>query len=260
MTKRLFSLLRVKSQFAGRKQLGASMVESILVTPALLMLGAGILHLALLAQAKSNLEYAALMAARIGSSTPSFGFSAGGGNQMEAEVIARMTASDPRNATPLRCPSRLVRLCIVRPDDGAFNDHSLPNLTPGSDTIPNENLPYLSQDLGAQSGLSIQDANIFHLKVVYLFDSNVPFMNTHQSANTFYDNPHGVGQMGDVGNVERCRGVAGSAGTWISSDAVVTMQTPALRNNLMTAYLAVRDGNGGLVCPDFEGTPFHVVP
>lgn len=253
MTKRLFSLRQVKGQFSGRWQLGASMVESILVTPVLLMLGAGILHLALLAQAKSNLEYAALMAARIGASTPNFGISQGA-NLMASEVIKRMIASDPRNAEF----SSLVRFCIVRPDNAAFNDHSRTDLVPGSDAIQNENLPYLSQNLGVQSNISIQDANIFHLRVIYLYDSYVPFMNTHQSANTFYDNPHGVGQMGEIGDDPGRSSVNGSTGTWISADAVVTMQTPALRNNLTSGYFAVNDVNGRTLCPDFIDTPFHV--
>ena len=52
-----------------KKVSGASIIETMLVFPIILFLGFGVVHLGLIFQAQSNLEYAALMAARVGAST-----------------------------------------------------------------------------------------------------------------------------------------------------------------------------------------------
>lgn len=258
MIKQLFSLQRAKLRRSSVNERGVSVVQSMLVLPVLLMMGAGILHVGLIAQAKSNLEYAALMAARIGASTPNFGVSATGENLMKEEIIKRMVASDARNSEYLGYGGGIVRVCILRPDDAAFNDHQRTDLVPGSDAIPNDNLPVLSQNLGAQSGISIQDANILHLRVMYLFDSNVPFMNTRQSTHPVFTDSHMEGHFGTpVGDSPGRRDDSGTVGTWLKSDAVVVMQSPALRNAITTPYIATRgadingDGEGDPICPDF---------
>src|SRR3990167_3895139 len=49
-----------------KKQLGLSMIETVMYFPVLMLIGLGVVHLGLVYQAKANLEYAALMAARVG--------------------------------------------------------------------------------------------------------------------------------------------------------------------------------------------------
>lgn len=231
MTRQLFSSLRrFKPIWGKRSQRGASMIETIVVLPVLFLVGAGILHVALIAQAKSNLEYAALMAARIASSTPNFGIEADGLGALEDEILARMEASDPRNA---EYPG-LVRVCILRPNDAAFSDFGRNDIVAGSTAIPNDNLPFRSRNLGGTSNITVQDANLLHLRVSYLFDSNVPFMNTMQvggGAGTILEG-HEQGRDPARGDANR-----GSYGIWIHSDAVVVMQTPALLNAITSRYI-----------------------
>ncbi len=223
-----------------RNKLGASMIETIVVLPVLFLVGAGILHVALIAQAKSNLEYAALMAARIASSTPNFAIQEDGLGVLEEEILKRMDASDPRNG---EYPG-LVQVCVMRPSYGAFNDFGRNDIVPGSIAIPNDNLPFLSRNEGAESGITVQDANLLQLRVSYRFDSNVPFMNTMQVGG-------GAGAVmpGHVQGRDPAQGGAerGSNGIWIHSDAVVVMQTPALLNNVTSPHV--------YGSPDFEECP-----
>ncbi|CBL45139.1 Hypothetical protein HDN1F_15560 [gamma proteobacterium HdN1] len=221
---------------------GISIVESLIVLPVLLMLGMGVLHLALVVQAKSNLEYAALMAARIGATTPNFGFGVDQ-NLMRDEVLRRMRASDPRNAEFTDYGDGIVRLCIVRPGDSAFDDYPNTEAATGDDFIPNDNLPYYAETAGAASGLTIQQANVLHLRVKYLFDSNIPFMNTRQSFDPTF-NGRGLSPAQEPpksGEVEGRLPNSGSRGKWITADAVVVMQTPARRNDFTEHYLAKHD-------------------
>lgn len=232
MTKRLFSSLHKNNSILQR---GAALVESMFVFPVVFLVGAGLLHISLIAQAKSNLEYAALMAARIGSSVQNFGFDVNGQNLMADEVLSRMGASDPRNGEY----SGLVRVCVLRPNQAAFNDHGDDDLVLGSIAIPNNNLPFLSDNLGAESSLSVQDANILHLRVSYLYDSNVPFMNTFQVGGGVDSTMIGHEPGRDPGR--------GTNGIWIHSDAVVVMQTPALLNSATESH--IQGGAGYNPCP-----------
>ncbi|MCG8314432.1 MAG: pilus assembly protein, partial [Pseudomonadales bacterium] len=78
------------------------MAETIIVFPVMMLVGLGIVHLGLIYQAKSNLEYAAFMSARQSASTymgsPSDdadpdGY--GGLDELRYTVRCRMSAYDP---------------------------------------------------------------------------------------------------------------------------------------------------------------------
>lgn len=230
MTRPSSSLHDSRRTLAGYRllQSGAAVAETIVIVPALLLVGMAVLHFALLAQARSNLEYATLMAARIASSQPNFGISATR-NQMVEEVITRMKASE---LLPNRRPQ--VNVCILRPNQLAFNDFGTNTITPGSVAIPNSNLTSRSTANGPNSGMSIQDANILHLQVSYRFDTPVPFMN-------FYDDdaPSQLVQGKDLplapytaSNNSNYRGL------FIRAETALTMQTHALLNNLTAPFIA----------------------
>jgi Flp pilus assembly protein TadG len=51
------------------KQSGVSMIETIIIFPIVLMIALWIIHIGLVYQARANLEYAALMGARVGAVT-----------------------------------------------------------------------------------------------------------------------------------------------------------------------------------------------
>ena len=55
--------------FVSLRESGVSMIETLLVLPITLIIGAGIIHGGLVYQAQANLEYASLMAARVGAAS-----------------------------------------------------------------------------------------------------------------------------------------------------------------------------------------------
>lgn len=243
MIKPLFSFTTINKHIQDRAiefskyQRGAAIAETIIVFPVLVILGMGIVHISLLAQAKSNLEYAALMAARIGSTT-SLDF-----NAMEAEVKSRMIASDPEAS-----PYTRVEFCVLQPTIEAFDDFGEPgDPAEGELKIPNDNLPYRSQSVGRDSGINIQDANILRLKVSYLYDTGVPLMNVtnmgkdkddmgkikddtraFDGVHTNMDGASGV-ESGKVGGANS--NIHVTYGTVLNSEAIVVMQTPSVKKN-----------------------------
>lgn len=220
MTKRSLSLRR--EQRAGTRQNGASLTESIIMFPVLFLVGLGIVHLALIAQAKSNLEYAALMAGRIAVASPNFGVGPGG-NLLVQEVLSRMRASDPKNTSY----SNIVKVCVLRPDKTSFylfDDRSVATAL----TIPNDNLPMRDATVRS-NGLSIQDANILHLRVSYFFDSGVPLMNMFSPGQTRSTTLPGH----SPGHDSR----TGSNGIWLNAETALVMQRPASLNSVTTDYV-----------------------
>ncbi|MCG8669812.1 MAG: pilus assembly protein [Pseudomonadales bacterium] len=157
---------------------GVAVTETLIVIPVMLMLGMGIVHLGLIYQAKSNLEYAALMAARVGASS-SIDIT-----EMRREVKRRMKASDIGSTDLSDLAS--VQIEVLSPDRTVFDDWGGPPTDPsvscaggygGGCEIPNDNLiSRPSNQLGGSSGLNIQDANLLRIRVTYTYDTLVPFM------------------------------------------------------------------------------------
>jgi hypothetical protein len=170
------------------KYRGVAIIETLLVMPVLLLLGMGIIHLGLVYQGKANLEYAALMAARVGSTT-CINIS-----RMREEVNFRMQASDLRgepigNATGSGGSSANgvsgVTIEVLNPDISVFDEYG-GEAKPFSgcdqfgfsvtSEIPNDFLMQRPVEDDGASGISIQDANILRIKVTYEYDTHVPLM------------------------------------------------------------------------------------
>jgi len=188
---------------------GAAMIETIIAFPVLMMLGLGILHVGLIFQAKTNLEYAALMAARYAASTE------GGFNVLDLEDIIwhRMRASryHPDDAITPKDRNNIT-IEVLGPSTEMFDDFGVNTSLDGTDDecpmvdciIPNDNLINRSTTSGSASGVSIQDANILRLKITYGLDTKVPFMRP------FFINSSKL-----------------LSGTEISATGIVRMQVPA---------------------------------
>lgn len=157
-----------------RRQTGVSMIETLVVFPIVILMGFGIVHLGLVYQARANLEYAALMGARIGSvSSIDIG-------RMRTEIAKRLDASrvgpgavDP-NAITITILNPSVQMfldCGEDPTDSGACDGGLAQCE-----IPFYGLQFRPTTANCD-GVSIQDANILRIKVTYAFDSKVPFMN-----------------------------------------------------------------------------------
>ena len=177
-----------------RCQQGQSMAECIVVLPVALLLIFGAIQFALIYHAKITLNYAAFEAARAGSlnnaayASVKEGFARGlaplysyyepdakkrrnrksnhAANQVAAFQLARSKIFDE-----FKDKTKLIRIERLSPDEPDFSDYSV------DEEIPNDNLMYRASILGKQSGSSIQDANVLHLRITYWYPLYVPLVN-----------------------------------------------------------------------------------
>ncbi|PCJ29969.1 MAG: hypothetical protein COA99_18885 [Moraxellaceae bacterium] len=174
---------------------GAAIVETIIVFPVMLFIGMAILHLGLVYQAKSNLEYAGLMAARMAATRGFYDPFAPPGLRsrfpaFQEEVRCRMVASDPLDAGAAcgdAAEIAIVTLIVMRPYFNIFDRWKPAGAAcPGQNCfIPNDNLLHrdntlfnvITPNLDVEQ-LNIKDANILQLRVTYEYDSGVPFLGT----------------------------------------------------------------------------------
>ena len=160
-------------------QRGQTMVEYLIILPALLLLVLGVIQFALIYQAKSTLNYATFMGARQGALKNASMFSvmdgvAGGMTPLfmrttdaaaiqdlaKARIIAAIEIFNPLTA----------KVEILSPTQEAFDEFMVDG------EIPNDNLMYRSSDAGENSGMSIQDANLLKVRVTYCVKLVVPFV------------------------------------------------------------------------------------
>lgn len=190
------------------KQSGVSMIETVIIFPIVLMIALWIIHIGLVYQARANLEYAALMGARVGAVT---NIDIG----RMREEIARRLAPSQVGTVPVDAGD--IRITVLNPTNDMFIDcgvvPSNPSICgPGiaSCEIPNFGLQFRSTALDCD-GVNIQDANILRISVSYDFNSRVPFMNVRLFASD-----------GGAGTPE---------GTSVTAVATVRMQTSPIRTD-----------------------------
>jgi len=161
------------------KQAGVSMFETMLILPIALIIGFGIVHGGLVFQAQSNLEYAALMAARVGASK-SIDI-----DDMINEVEFRMrptTSVDGSDSDVVVDQRGRIQIEVLNPTRGMFSDCGRqPSNTSDcfSDSIceiPYFGMQFYSRNNSYGNCSSVQDANILRIRVTYTYDSKVPFL------------------------------------------------------------------------------------
>ena len=193
-----------------------------------MFLGFRILHLGLIYQAKANLEYAALMAARMASTS---GFYSLGNpsndffDSFQQEVRYRMLASDSlKNGALISDSAEMskVSIMVVRPNKAIFQQFGEGDCPDVECLIPNDNLLYRSTTTVVVDGLNvnIQDANILQLSVSYKYNSGVPFMNQLFSVDS-------LDSMDAFLPESEKNAVSGTPGMKITAVATVRMQTDA---------------------------------
>ncbi|MDY6919820.1 MAG: TadE family protein [Pseudomonadota bacterium] len=204
------------------RQTGVSMIETMLVMPIMLVIGLGIIHGGLVFQAQSNLEYAALMAAR-----------AGAANNIDIEAMVveaeyRMRATtgvSAENQDDIDGALGRFNIEVLNPTQGMFNDCGLPPATPGvcNGSLICQELPFFGlqfydhNDLRCD-GANIQDANLLRVRLTYLYDSKVPLLNN-------------IRFIGESSLPEAI------AGTPITAVATVRMQSPARLTEFNQPYI-----------------------
>ena len=210
-------------------QRGVSMMETLLVLPIMLLIGFGIVHGGLVYQAQANLEYAALMAARVGAAS-NIDIDA-----MKSEVEYRMRAtSGVSGDVPAEVGQQLDKISIevLNPSlDMFLSCGGQPALVDGCAAgYDNQcEIPYFGQQFIARTtacaGASIQDANILRIRVVYTYNSSVPFLSRI----------HFVGE-----NVRP----TDDEGIGVTAIATVRMQSPArLSDGLLESYTSASSMN-----------------
>lgn len=171
----------------AKKQKGVSMTETMMVMPIILVLGLGTVELGYIWQAKSALDYAALMAARAGAMSnldPVQMRCAALKAMFATRVQVNKTAEDQctvETQVPAT-PNKNLILYVSNPtyeafqDYGIFNASSCSGKNPTNCEIPNSSLSYRSTAIASASNVNIQDANIVRVQLVYGYDPLTPFI------------------------------------------------------------------------------------
>lgn len=233
---------------------GAAATEFLIMFPALIFLLFGVIQWGLIYQARATLDHAVLLAARAGA------VQNGNKNEMKkglAAGLAPLFASEPTMTgyTAARGKAfvevlmpNIVDLKVVNPTDKAvadFGQARLDGAGPAGDReIPNDTLIYRNTSAGATSGVSVQDANILHVRVGYCYRLIVPvvgrMIHAAKNALTSFDHvlqshgmsdPFGIGS-GPVVDTDCVNPLAAGPRIRIQSEAIVRMQSPYYRSNL----------------------------
>jgi hypothetical protein len=186
---------------AVRGQRGVSIVEFLIVAPIAILLILGLIQIGLMMVAKQIVNEAAFEGARLGASEhgkkdavvravkrkllPFYQDSTNYENLSDTQRAARLVAAAAAEmaAIDLSFPPVLT-VTRLSPPESAFQPYPTGYLSSVYDDngnpvmgIPNDNLEYRTYSAN-NSGLSIQDANVFRIKVVYGYKLKVPLMQT----------------------------------------------------------------------------------
>jgi len=217
---------------------GTSLIELVIVTPVLMLLGLGTVQGALLYHAKSTLNYATFEAARKGAVTHAqkqemkkelgirLGPIFGGSGEAEDALKALMTAS-----MDVKMPM-YTKVKIINPTSEAFDDWGTLNPESGKIEIPNSHLRHRDSERvpGATSGVTLQDANLLKIEVKYGYKMSVPL-----AANLFSR----VMSAMDPGNAQFYL----SGRIPLTSVATVRMQSPAQQDGNINVAANFPEGN-----------------
>lgn len=231
-----------------RQERGMAAVEFAVIFPALVMMVFGVIQTAFLYQGKATLNHATMLAARAGA------LHNGDVNEMRnalARGLAPMFAGRAsaegfaealvKATAETASASKLVSIEVLNPTAGAFKDFGRDRLDGvAGKELPNDTLNYRTTAAGADSKVSVQDANLLHIRVTYCFRLIVPVIDRmlHSAVNS------GAGAI--AGGMKNPFGiVALPAGTgacanplfpglriYMKSEALVRMQTPFFEANL----------------------------
>ncbi len=161
-----------------KNELGSTMVEFVVVTPVLLMLGLGTVQMGFVYHAKTTLNYATFEAARIGAVNhadiepmknelayrlaPLYG---GRGDDESAGAAIGRSMSD--SIDPLA-----GKITILNPTADMFDSWAVTDSTSGELQIPNHHLRHQSADMRA--GVTLHDANLLKIRSEYGYRLQIP--------------------------------------------------------------------------------------
>jgi hypothetical protein len=162
---------------------GASLVEFAVVFPAAVLFVLALIQVGFLYMAKLTLNHAVFMAARAGSLNNArmasvretlvrglgpFYQDSTVASDVERTGVAYLRAQ--ADAVPF------VDITVLNPSSASFADFGVQDPVRRVTYIPNDNLQWRSDTVGARSGQNIRDANLLKLRVVYGYELKVPLM------------------------------------------------------------------------------------
>ncbi|MHB8789819.1 MAG: TadE family protein [Desulfobulbaceae bacterium] len=168
---------------------GQSMAEFLVILPVMLLLIFGAIQFALIFHAKITLNYAAFEGVRAGTlNNGRFDAVKEGFARGLAPLYSYFDPDDETDGAPLNQvaafqaardrifrefddPEHLVRIERLNPTEETFKVFA------PDGTIPNDNLRFRSASSQNKAGVSIQGANLLHLRFTYCYPLYVPFVN-----------------------------------------------------------------------------------
>jgi len=161
---------------------GQSITEFVVAMVGFGLLLLGLLQAILLYRAKATVDYAALEAARAGAlhgvdmGQMQKGF-ARGITPLYATATASPTAAGTAQAYLAAYPAVLASATIkvISPTAGSFDDFKEAQYD-GTMALPNDTLNFRSTTVGSRGGLSVQDANILKIQVIFNYPLIVPII------------------------------------------------------------------------------------
>jgi TadE-like protein len=227
----------------ARRQAGATLVEFALVMPLALLLVMGIIQIGLMFTAKQVLNQAAFMAGRAGA--------VNNAQQTSMEDALTKALLPFYQDTTIGNDFARLSLALLRakqdvalgfvhveklsPTPDAFADFGITSgASGGHKYIPNDNLEFRSHTAGANSGLSLQDANTLKIKVTYGYELKVPLMQSVvKSVMCGFDtgvDAFGRGTETAHAGTNACQDYYNKGRIPLVTYATVQMQTPAWEN------------------------------
>lgn len=198
---------------------GQAMTEYMIVFPVMLVLIFATLQFALLYQTKVQLNYAAFESARSGSlnNAQRWALQAGavrGLVPLHTHGAGREWLRWARSKVWDEIDAGLVEIEIINPNAEAFDNHGIDD---GDDrVIPNDSLMYREATLKGTgpNKLSIQDANLLKIRLLYCAEMPVPFVNRMINALLRLGNAGDDDSTGPSGSV-----ATGQFSAWTSTGA-----------------------------------------
>ena len=169
----------MKRRSVRQRQRGQSVVETCVVMVVFGTFLLGIFQMILFYRAKSLVDYAALEAARNGAT---HGVEMNAMRVGLARGLLPLYTTDPSKAALVDAYKNAYldalnplasQIQVISPTKAAFADWKVRQFD-GVDAIPNDSLPYRSTATGGSSGLTVQDANVLKIRVVYGYKMIVP--------------------------------------------------------------------------------------
>jgi len=223
------------------RQRGAAMAETLVVFPILLLLGLGMVQMALIFEAKATLNYAALLAARQGAMFNEDPDNPGVQVSLEPDamlagvqagllpIYAKDGAMSESELNDVQDDIRNNTLItVVNPTHEAFQEFGVGTCggVSGECFIPNANLRGYTQvpDPAGASGINIQDANLLRIRVVHNYELQLPLIRgiINAAVETLFDPDDAPYHRWFVES-------PGNPRIPIMSTATVRMQSPAMR-------------------------------